>query len=68
MICEFRVCIHPLGVVVYIEPGKLGELLIPGEEYLGIGVAELERIAHSGGLVRVAQEAAGELRPRLSAA
>ncbi|HEX8962668.1 MAG TPA: hypothetical protein VF801_06665 [Rhodocyclaceae bacterium] len=65
MTCRFHVRSHPLGVVVFGEPGQLGELLIPGEECCGIGVAELERIARGSGVVTVPDAAADRCSPVL---
>ena len=44
---------HPLGVVVRIEPGKIGELLIDGEEWRGHPFEELAKIALTTRKIRV---------------
>lgn len=55
---RFLVRRHPLGVIVYPEPGTTGELLIPGEHCCGISFEQLERIADTTGTVTVDEAAA----------
>ena len=53
MTYRFQVRHHPLGVVVVVAPGQVGELLIPGEQCCGMSVAELQHIADTTGIMEV---------------
>lgn len=58
MTYHFHVRSHPLGVVVFSDPGKRGELLLPGETCCGVLYEELERIASTTQRVEVDVSAA----------
>lgn len=58
MTYTFQVRRHPLGVVVYSDPGVVGELLIQGESCCGVAFEELQRLADTTGSVTVDESSA----------